>query len=31
MSDPISIRNIPPDVLKLAQELSAQTGLSIIY
>ncbi len=30
MSDPISIRNIPPDVLKLAQELSAQTGLSII-
>ena len=29
MSDPISIRNIPPDVLKLAQELSVQTGLSI--
>ena len=29
MSDPISIRNIPPEVLKLAQALSAQTGLSI--
>lgn len=29
MSDPISIRNIPPDVLKLAQALSTQTGLSI--
>lgn len=29
MSDPISIRNIPPEVLKLAQELSTQTGLSI--
>lgn len=29
MSDPISLRNIPPDALKLAQELSAQTGLSM--
>lgn len=29
MSDPISIRNIPPEALKLAQELSSQTGLSI--
>jgi hypothetical protein len=29
MSDPISLRKIPPEALKLAQELSAQTGLSI--
>ena len=29
MSDPISLRNIPPDVLKLAHVLSAQTGLSM--
>ncbi len=29
MSDPISLRKVPPEVLKLAQELSAQTGLSI--
>jgi hypothetical protein len=29
MSDPISLRKIPPDALKLAQELSVQTGLSI--
>ncbi len=29
MSDPVSIRNIPPAALKLAEELSAQTGLSI--
>ena len=29
MSDPISIRNIPLEALKLAEELSAQTGLSI--
>ena len=29
MSDPVSLRNIPPDVLKLAQDLSVQTGLSI--
>jgi hypothetical protein len=26
---PLSLRNIPPDVLNLAQDLSAQTGLSI--
>jgi hypothetical protein len=29
MSDPISLRNIPPDSLKIAQALSLQTGLSI--
>ncbi len=29
MSDPISLRKIPPEALKLAQELSAQTGLSV--
>jgi hypothetical protein len=29
MSDPISLRKIPPEALRLAQELSAQTGLSI--
>ena len=29
MSDPISLRNIPPDALKLAHALSAQTGLSL--
>jgi hypothetical protein len=29
MSDPISLRKIPPETLKLAQELSMQTGLSI--
>jgi hypothetical protein len=29
MSDPVSLRKIPPEALKLAQELSAQTGLSI--
>jgi hypothetical protein len=29
MSDPISLRKIPPEALKLAQELSTQTGLSI--
>ena len=29
MSDPISLRKIPPEALQLAQELSAQTGLSI--
>lgn len=29
MSDPISLRNIPPDALKLAHTLSAQTGLSL--
>jgi hypothetical protein len=30
MTDPISLRKIPPEALKLAQELSTQTGLSII-
>src|SRR3954469_15770873 len=29
MSAPISLRNIPPDTLKLAHALSAQTGLSL--
>lgn len=29
MSDPVSLRKIPPEALQLAQELSAQTGLSI--
>jgi len=29
MSDPISLRKIPPEALKLAQELSTQMGLSI--
>ncbi len=29
MSDPISLRKIPPGAQQLAQELSAQTGLSI--
>jgi hypothetical protein len=29
MSDPISLRKIPTEALKLAQELSTQTGLSI--
>jgi len=29
MSDPISLRNIPPDALHLAHEISRQTGLSI--
>jgi hypothetical protein len=29
MSDPVSLRKIPPGVVKLAQELSTQTGLSI--
>ena len=29
MSDPISLRNIPPDLLQLAQHLSAQTNLSL--
>lgn len=29
MSDPISLRNIPPDTLQLAHALSRQTGLSI--
>ena len=29
MSDPVSLRNIPPDALKLAHTLSAQTGLSL--
>ncbi len=29
MSDPISLRNIPPELLQLAQSLSAQTGLSL--
>jgi hypothetical protein len=29
MSDPISLRNIPPDALTLAHTLSAQTGLSL--
>ena len=29
MSAPISLRKIPPEALRLAQELSAQTGLSI--
>ena len=29
MSDPVSLRNIPPEVLKLARLLSEQTGLSL--
>jgi hypothetical protein len=29
MSDPVSLRNIPSDALKLAHTLSAQTGLSL--
>lgn len=29
MSDPISLRNIPSELLQLAQHLSAQTGLSL--
>jgi hypothetical protein len=29
MSDPISLRNIPPDTLRLAHALSTQTGLSL--
>ena len=29
MSDPVSLRNIPPDVLKIAHALSAQTGLPL--
>ncbi len=29
MSDPISLRNIPAELLQLAQNLSAQTGLSL--
>jgi hypothetical protein len=29
MSDPISLRKIPLEALKLAQELSVQTGLSV--
>ena len=29
MSGPISLRNVPPDALKLARMLSAQTGLSL--
>jgi hypothetical protein len=29
MSDPVSLRNIPPDVLRMAHALSAQTGLSL--
>ncbi|HEU5381897.1 MAG TPA: hypothetical protein VFV38_41275 [Ktedonobacteraceae bacterium] len=29
MSDPVSLRNIPPDALKLAHALSVQTGLSL--
>ncbi len=29
MSDPISVRNIPPDSLQLAHILSVQTGLSL--
>jgi hypothetical protein len=29
MSDPISLRNIPPEVLRMAHALSAQTGLSL--
>ncbi len=29
MSDPVSLRNIQPDALKLAHALSAQTGLSL--
>src|SRR5712691_5236583 len=29
MSDPISLRNIPPNLLQLAQHLSAQTYLSL--
>ncbi len=29
MSEPFSLRKIPPDTLKLAQELSTQTGLSL--
>jgi hypothetical protein len=28
MSDPISLRKIPPEALRLAQELSMQTGVS---
>ena len=29
MSDSVSVRNIPPDALKLAHVLSSQTGLSL--
>lgn len=29
MSDPISLRNVPSELLQLAQHLSAQTGLSL--
>jgi hypothetical protein len=29
MSDPVSLRNIPPDLLQLARHLSAQTNLSL--
>ena len=29
MSDPVSLRKIPPEAQQLAQELSSQTGLSI--
>lgn len=29
MNDPVSLRNIPPDTLKLAHALSTQTGLSL--
>ena len=29
MSDPISLRNVPSELLQLAQSLSAQTGLSL--
>jgi hypothetical protein len=29
MSDPVSLRNIPPDALKLAHTLSEQMGLSL--
>ncbi len=29
MSDPISLRNIPPEALQLAQSLSTQMGISV--
>src|SRR6266446_4032767 len=29
MSDPVSLRNIPPDVLQLAQALSTHMGVSV--
>ena len=30
MSDPISLRGIPPEVMRLAQHLSVQTGVAVI-